>query len=70
MSHDHNIHCVGLTKRELERECAWLMRQMPADPVALAKLFAQVICTLIDKNNAAIAKHLAAGDDHKPMGTY
>lgn len=67
MSEDR-LHCLGLSKRELERECAWLMRHIPHDPEALAKLFAQVICTLIDKNNAAIAKHLAAGDEHKAGG--
>jgi hypothetical protein len=67
---DDRTHCVGLTRRELERECAWLLRTVPDDPEALAKLFTQIICTLIDKNNAAIARHLAAADDHKPMGTH
>ena len=58
-------HQIGLSKRELERECAWLMRHVPHDPEALAKLFAQIVVTLIDKNNAAIAKHFASQDDHK-----
>lgn len=67
---DDCAHHVGLTKRELERECAWLMRHVPSDPEQLAKLFAQVVVALIDKNNAAIAKHLSAHDDHKPIGTH
>lgn len=65
MSDDRN-HCLGLTKRELERECAWLMRHIPGDPDGLARLLTQVIVTLIDKNNAAIAKHQASHDDSKP----
>jgi hypothetical protein len=67
---DDRPHQLGLSKRELERECAWLMRTVPADPQLLAKLFAQVIVALIDKNNAAIAKHLASQDDHKAQGAH
>lgn len=63
---DDRPHVLGLTRRELERECAWLMRRVPADPEGLAKLITQVIVTLIDKNNAAIAKHQARDDDAKP----
>ena len=66
---DDRAHQFGLSKRELEREVAWLLRHVPADPQALAKLFAQVVVALIDKNNAAIAKHLAAHDDHGPAPT-
>ena len=65
MSDDRPYNC-GLSRRELERECAWLMRHLPDDPDRLAKLIAQVIVTLIDKNNAAIARHQARDDDHKP----
>ncbi len=63
---DDRCHPVGLSRRELERECAWLMRHVPADPEQLAKLLAQVIVALIDKNNAAIAKHQAGDDDPGP----
>lgn len=63
---DDRQHHVGLTKRELEREIAWMMRHVPSDPQSLAKLLAQVIVALIDKNNAALAKRDGAHDDHKP----
>jgi len=57
---------IGLTKRELEREVQWMMRRLPANPHELARLLAQVVVTLIDKNNAAIAAALRAHDDDKP----
>ena len=60
---------LGLTRHELERELAWLLRRPPMDPQELVKLFGQVIVTLIDKNNAAIAAALAADDDHGKPGT-
>lgn len=59
-------HCVGLTRRELEREVQWLMRQVPGDPSQLAKLITQVVVTLIDKNNAALARRMEPSDDDKP----
>ena len=65
MSDDRN-HQIGMSRRELEKECRWLMRHMPGDPAQLAKLLTQVVITLIDKNNAAIAKHQGNHDDHKP----
>jgi hypothetical protein len=57
---------VGLTRRELEREAQWIMRNLPADPRQLAKLMTQVLVTLIDKNNAALAKRVAPPDDGRP----
>lgn len=59
---------TGLSRRELEREVAWMMRHLPSDPAALARLITQVIVTLIDKNNAAIGRALAADDDPSPGG--
>ena len=50
---------TGLTRRELERELAWLLRRVPDDPRALVRLLADAVVTLIDKNNAALAR---AGD--------
>lgn len=67
---DDRPHQFGLSRREIEKECAWLMRSVPADPQQLVKLLTQVVVTLIDKNNAAIAKHLAAMDDHKAQGGH
>lgn len=63
---DDRHHGCGLSRRELERELAWILRTIPGEPQALAKLLAQAIVTLIDKNNAAIAKRDGHGDDHKP----
>jgi hypothetical protein len=57
---------VGLSRRELERELAWMLRHVPTDPVQLAKLIGQIVVTLIDKNNAALACRIDAMDDGKP----
>ena len=46
----------GLSRRELEREAKWLMRSVPRDPDKLAELLVNVVITLIDKNNKAIAE--------------
>jgi len=39
---------------------------VPPDPAALAKLIGQVVVTLIDKNNAALARRIEPQDDGKP----
>lgn len=57
---------VGLTRRELERELAWMLRSVPEDPKELVKLFTQTVVTLMDKNNEAIARSLA---QREPPGT-
>lgn len=54
---------VGLSRRKLEDELRWMLRHPPADSASLIKLLGQVIVTLIDKNNAAIAASLGADDD-------
>jgi hypothetical protein len=64
MSDDRNNQ-VGLSRRELEREAQWLMRHIPDDPAALAKLICQVVIALIDKNNAAVSKRVEIRDDEK-----
>jgi hypothetical protein len=65
MSDDRRHEC-GLSRRELEREVQWLMRHPPADPAQLARLLGQVVVTLIDKNNAALARRIEPHDDGKP----
>ncbi|RKH59876.1 hypothetical protein D7X96_34590 [Corallococcus interemptor] len=50
---------VGLTRRELERELAWMLRSVPDNPKELVKLFSQTVVALMDKNNEAIARSLA-----------
>jgi hypothetical protein len=51
---------VGLSRSDLEYELKWLLRKMPADPERALDFLTGVIVTLIDKNNAALARHLAA----------
>ncbi|NOK34478.1 hypothetical protein D7W79_18235 [Corallococcus exercitus] len=50
---------VGLTRRELERELAWMLRSVPENPKEFMKLLTQTVVTLMDKNNEAIARGLA-----------
>ena len=61
MNADRPSQPMGLTRRELERELAWQLRRVPSDPGELVKFIGQVVITLIDKNNAALARH--HGDD-------
>jgi hypothetical protein len=60
---------IGLTRRELEREMAWMLKRLPDDPAQLLKLVTQSVVTLIDKNNAAIAKALDGREDHAAATT-
>jgi hypothetical protein len=46
----------GLSKRQLEYHLQWMMRQAPSDPVKMADFLGQCVITLIDKNNAALAR--------------
>jgi len=57
-------NAYGLTKHQLEYEWQWLMRQVPSDPAKLAQFVGQCVITLIDKNNAALAK--SAADAARP----
>jgi hypothetical protein len=50
---------VGLTRRELERELAWMLRSLPENPKDLVRLLTQSMVTLLDKNNEAIARSLS-----------
>lgn len=68
MNADRPARPAGLTRRELERELAWQLRRVPADPAELVKLLGQVIVTLIDKNNAALARREGGDDDAGPGG--
>lgn len=51
---------LGMTRRELERELAWMLRNPPDEPKALAKAFAAALVTLIDKNNERISESLGS----------
>ena len=50
---------VGLTRRELERELAWMLSSIPDDPREQVKMIRQSEVALLDKNNEAIARSLA-----------
>ena len=63
---DSGTRQTGLSRRQLERELEWMMRNVPAQPAELAKLIGKVIVALIDKNNAALGKCIGAEDEGKP----
>jgi hypothetical protein len=50
---------LGMSRRELEWAVNGMTRHLPSDPAALTKMLCDVVVTLIEKNNAAIAKSLA-----------
>ncbi len=49
---------IGLSRRELEWAIAGMTRQLPRDPAELAKALTEVMVSLIEKNNQAIARAL------------
>jgi hypothetical protein len=63
---ERNAAGTGLSRTELEYELRWLMRRMPTDPAKIAPFLGEVVVTLIDKNNQALAAggRDPAGDDH------
>lgn len=66
MAGDH----LGLTRRELDREIRWRLRKAPAEPDALLPFIGDLIASTVEANNAAIAKHLADGDDTVSTDEY
>ena len=50
----------GLSRRELEYEVRWQLRKAPKNTSELAAFMGDLIVNIIDKNNAALAKTLAA----------
>ena len=52
--HDPVEH--GLSRRQLEYHLQWLLRHKPRDPDKLIDFLGGVVVTLIEKNNAALAK--------------
>lgn len=58
---------LGLSRRDMEWTVQGMLQKVPSDPAALAKHLADIVMTLIEKNNAAIEKHLAerrADEEH------
>jgi hypothetical protein len=52
----------GLSRRELERELRWMLRKTPKDAAKLPQFLGEVVITLIEKNNEALAKASAERD--------
>ena len=46
----------GLSRAQLEYELSWQLRRAPSDPARLVEFLGSVMVTLIEKNNAALAK--------------
>jgi hypothetical protein len=52
--HDKPGH--GLSRRQLEYELGWMLRQQPSDPTKLVAFLGDVVVTLIDCNNKALQR--------------
>jgi hypothetical protein len=52
------VEC-GLSRRELEYQLRWMLRRLPSDPDKVPEFLGEVVVTLIEKNNAAIARWTA-----------
>lgn len=52
--HEKPTH--GLSRRQLEYELRWLLRQQPSEPAKLVEFLGDVVVTLIEKNNAALER--------------
>lgn len=53
---------IGLGRTELEYELRWMMRRAPKEPEKAIQFLGEVLISLIEKNNAAVAKQLAERD--------
>lgn len=51
---------VGLSRRELEWALGSMLHNLPSDPKELARALTGIMVSLIDQNNAAIARALPA----------
>ena len=52
----------GLSRRQLEYHLNWMMRRRPKDPEKLPQFLGEVMVTLIEKNNEALARRAAEED--------
>ena len=55
----HEPIAHGLSRRQLEYELKWMLRQKPREPEKLVEFLGDVVVTLIEKNNSALAKFAA-----------
>jgi hypothetical protein len=58
---------VGLSRRDMEWIVEGVLRSAPKDPALMTRALCDLVMTLIEKNNDAIAKsmHKAAGEEEK-----
>jgi hypothetical protein len=56
----------GMSRRDLEYHLRWMMRKLPASPSKWPQFLGEVMITLIEKNNATLAKS-AADEDRADM---
>ena len=57
----HDKPGPGLSRRQLEYELRWMLRQQPSDPTKLVEFLGDVVVSLIDCNNKALQR--GAGHD-------
>ena len=62
----HDKPGPGLSRSQLEYQLQWMLRQQPSDPSKMVEFLGDVIVTLIEKNNHALARHAAAEDARRP----
>lgn len=55
----HDKPGTGLSRRQLEYELQWMLRQQPSDPAKLIEFLGDVVITLIDCNNKALQRAAA-----------
>lgn len=55
----HEMPHHGLTRRQLEYQLSWMLRRRPQDPAKLVEFVGELVVTLIDRNNAALASNAA-----------
>jgi len=52
----------GLSRYQLEKELRWILRKVPKDMAKLPEFLGEVVITLIEKNNEALAEANAERD--------
>jgi hypothetical protein len=58
----HELVEFGLSRRQLEYQLNWMLRRCPKDPEKVPGFLGEVMVTLIEKNNAALARRAAEQD--------
>ena len=56
----HDKPGPGLSRRQLEYELRWMLRQQPSDPSKLVEFLGDVVVNLIDRNNKALQRTTAS----------